>query len=160
VVHEGVITRNLLVLDFPASSVVVTVNSTRRAVMSARRVAVLSPLALRLAVSIESDSRNRTRWEPSARVEMTFAGRDFAPFLTRQIRCAPVPDAARHLFMEKKLRSARHRVPGARSATIWSQRACSLRAQEPVTAASTRLVPHTTRVTMRAWGNLPPDGVA
>ena len=135
-------------------------NSTRRAVMSCRREASLSPLALRRVVSIESDSCRATRWEPSGRVEMTFAGRDFAPFLTRQIRCAPVPAAVRHRFMEKKLRSATFNVPGASWATSWSHRACSLSAHEPTTAPSSRLVPHTTRVTILAWGNLPADGVA
>ncbi len=128
--------------------------------MSARRVAFFSPLALRRAVSIESDSRKRTRWEPSSNVEMTFAGRDFAPFLTRQIRCAPVPAAVRHRCMEKKFLSLRFSVPGARRLTSSSHSACSLRAHESTTAPSTRLVPHTTRVTIRAWGNRPPRGVA
>src|SRR5665811_1466857 len=75
--------------------------------MSSRRGIVLSWLALRRALSIASDSRRRTRWEPSARVVMTLAGRDFAPFLTRQIRCAPVPAAVRHRCMEKVGSTAR-----------------------------------------------------
>ena len=128
--------------------------------MSFRRGIVLSRPVLRRALSIASDSRRRTRWEPSAKVVMTLAGRDFAPFLTRQIRCAPVPAAVRHRCMEKKFRSTRFNVPGRNWPTMRSHRACSLNAHESSTAPSTRRVPHTTRVTTLACGNLPPDGVA
>ena len=69
-----------------------------------------------------------------------------------------MPAAVRHRFIEKKLRSPKFNVPGSNLLTNWSHRACSLRAQEPATAPSTRLVPHATRVTILAWGNLPPDG--
>ena len=114
----------------------------------------------RRAQRIASDSRSTTRTEPSGRVARIRAGKDRVPFLTRQISCAPVPVAVCHRRREKYPRSARLRVPGARCPARRSLSSGSATAQEPVTAPRIRRVPHTTRVTRRAWGNRPPAGVA
>lgn len=107
-----------------------------------------------------SDSRSRTSAEPSGSVAVMRAGRLLAPFLTRQARCAPVAVKRIHRCMEKKLRSARLRVPGCRASASRSTRCCSLRALLSWAAAMIHRVPQVTRVTRRAWGYFPPEGVA
>jgi len=100
---------------------VVTVNWTSRAVVSGRRAAAGSPASWRRRESIPSDSWRRTSSEPSGRVLSVLNGTDFAPFLTRQHRCAPVAENRIHRPMEKKPRSARLSMPSrsvqARSST-------------------------------------------
>jgi hypothetical protein len=52
-----------------------------------------------------------TSSEPSGRVVMVLSGTDFATFLIRQARSAPVPENLIHRRMEKKPRSARLIMP-------------------------------------------------
>jgi hypothetical protein len=54
--------------------------------------------------------------------------------------------------MEKKLRSARFKVPGASSSTRVSVSSCSLVSYEPIAAARTLRVPQAVSVTARACG--------
>jgi hypothetical protein len=66
-----------------------------------------------------------TSSEPSGRVCRVLSGTDFALFLTRQARSAPVPENRIQRCMEKKPRSARLRMPGRKLSSSWSARAFS-----------------------------------
>jgi hypothetical protein len=50
--------------------------------------------------------------DPSFSTLRVLKGTDFAPFLTRHSRFAPVPENRSHRSMEKKPRSARFSWPG------------------------------------------------
>lgn len=71
-------------------SVVVTVNSTSRAVVSASRASRRWPVQVRRRESIESDSRNLTSDDQSGSTSMIFPGRLWWLLLTCQASSAPV----------------------------------------------------------------------
>ena len=66
-----------------------------------------------------------TSSEPSGRVLRVLSGTDFARFLMRQARWAPVPENRIKRSMEKKPRSARLSMPGRKLPSSWSARAFS-----------------------------------
>ena len=65
------------------------------------------PGARRRRVRMPSDSCSMTSSEPSGRARTVLKGTDFAPFLTRQARSAPLAENRSHRSMEKNPRSAR-----------------------------------------------------
>jgi hypothetical protein len=105
-------TRIAVVFVLPLRVRVVTVKVTSLAAVSGSRSARGSPVSFLRRVRMSSDSCSMTSSEPSGRVVMALSGTDFATFLIRQARSAPVPENLIHRCMEKKPRSARLIMPG------------------------------------------------
>jgi hypothetical protein len=103
----------------------VTVKLTSRATVSGSRGRAVPPASRRRRASIESDSRSSTSSDPSGRVLMVLNGTGFAPFLTRQARCAPRAENRTHRSMEKNPRSARLIIPAVNEPSSSSARVFS-----------------------------------
>ena len=90
-----------------------TVKQTSRAMVSGR--AGQRGVAGGLAAAGAHAVRSRAAGPAPSRLSASrvLNGTDFAPFLTRHTRCAPVPENRIQRSMEKKPRSARFSCPGA-----------------------------------------------
>ena len=102
-----------------------TVKQMSRAVVSGRDGRAGSPAVLRRRERMPLLSRSRTSSDPSFSTLRVLKGTDFAPFLTRHSRCAPVPENRIQRSMEKKPRSARFSWPGPNASCSPSARAFS-----------------------------------
>src|SRR5258708_11937143 len=72
--------------------------------VSGSRSARGSPEAFLRRVRMPSDSCSMTSSEPSGRILTVLSGTDFAPFLTRQARCASAAENRMKRSMEKNPR--------------------------------------------------------
>jgi hypothetical protein len=85
-------TRITVVFVLPLRVRAVTVKVTSRAAVSGSRSARGSPVSCLRRLRMPSDLCSMTSSEPSGRARMVVSGTDFAPFLIRQARSAPVPE--------------------------------------------------------------------